>query len=76
MEKWLFTGYFHGISTTRTKVVSDFDKTFRICRAFSSEYFDKKNFSESFCFDQDKLKILWALKTEKLEKLFFFRKIW
>jgi hypothetical protein len=47
-----------GSQPRRTKVVSDFDKTFRVCRAFSSEYFDKKKFSESFCFDQDKLKIL------------------
>jgi hypothetical protein len=37
-------GYFHGISTTRTKLVSDFDETFIVCRAFNSKHFDKKSY--------------------------------
>ena len=51
-------GYFHGVSTTRTKVIVDFDEIFSVCRAFNPKLIDKKNFSKRLCFDGDKWKIL------------------
>jgi hypothetical protein len=47
----------------------DFEKTFSICRAFNSEYFDKKRFLKSVYFDRDKVKILWSPVNQFLKKL-------
>jgi hypothetical protein len=58
-------GCFHGISTTRTKVFSYFDKMFSVCRALNSKQFDKKIFFKSFCFHRERNKILLAIKRQK-----------
>jgi hypothetical protein len=43
-----------------TKIVSDFDETFSVYRAFNVEHFDKNKFQKSFCYHGDILKIfLW-----------------
>ncbi len=52
-----------------TKRIVDFEKTFSICRAFNSEYFDKKRFLKSVYFDRDKVKILWSPVNQFLKKL-------
>jgi hypothetical protein len=64
-------GYFHGVSTTRTKKFSNFDETFSVCRAFNSKHFDKKSFSNRLNFGGDKFEILKALKTRKSKKSVF-----
>ncbi len=33
-----------------TKVVSDFDEIFSVCRAFNSKHFDKKNIFKTLLF--------------------------
>jgi hypothetical protein len=57
-------GYFHGNSTTRTKVFSDFDKIFSAYKAFNYKHFDKKNFFKNFFFHRVRLKILLGQNTK------------
>jgi hypothetical protein len=47
----------------------NFEKTFSVCRAFNSKYFDKKKFLKSAYFDGVRLKILWTPKNQFLKNL-------
>ncbi len=57
------------MSTTYTKVVSDFDETFSVDRALNLKRFGKKMFFKSCCFPENILKILL---TEKYKKWHFW----
>ena len=48
-----------------TKVISDRDEIFSVCRAFNSKNFDKKSFSKTCYFHEDILKILLSMKNQK-----------
>jgi len=61
----ILSGYFHGIPTTYTKVVSDFHETFSVDKALNLKHFDKKIFFKSCCFPKNILKILLAEKCKK-----------
>ena len=58
-------------STIDTEGVTDFDETFRVCRARNSKTNDKKIFFQSFCFHGDKPKILKIAKIDVQKKPFF-----